>query len=240
MGKYRVLSTKSLEPSLVEIAKQNDIEIIEQAFISIEPRRNEEIFNTILEIAKVKKAYIVLTSANAVDALKNYVAAYDGQVDWKVFCLSGKTKQAIQGVKFLEKNIIGEAKDASELANKIIESGINEIVFFCGNKRRDELPSILENANIKVREVVLYETLDAGTKVDAQFDAILFFSPSGVHSFFSVNKLTSHAICFAIGATTAAAVAIFTNNETVVCLKPDPETMIEQVIQHFKEKSAVN
>lgn len=240
MGKYRVLSTKNLEPSLVEIAKRNDIEIIQQPFISVKPNSNEETINTILEIAKAKKAYIVLTSANAVHALSNYMAAYDGEVDWKLFCLSGKTKQAIQRVEFLKRNIIGEAERASALAKKIIESDVNEIVFFCGDKRRDELPSILKNAHIKVKEVIIYETLETGTKMDEHLDAILFFSPSGVQSFFSANKLPHYAICFAIGATTAAVIASFTNNETVVCSEPNPEAMMEQVIQHFKQKSAVN
>jgi len=33
MVKYKVLSTKKLDPSLVEQAKKNNIEIIEQEFI---------------------------------------------------------------------------------------------------------------------------------------------------------------------------------------------------------------
>jgi len=57
---------------------------------------------------------------------------------------------------------------------------------------------------------------------------------------FSVNKLTATTICFAIGATTATSIGTFANNEVVICSKPNPEAMMEQVIQHFKEKSAVN
>jgi uroporphyrinogen-III synthase len=236
MAKYKVLSTKTLEPSLFEQAKQSNIEIIEQEFISVRPIWTPETLNAILELIKGGKNYIALTSVNAVDVLSDYFAVCNGySVDWKIFCLSGKTKQAVQNAKFLEKNIIGEAKDASGLAKKIVESGVVEIIFFCGNKRRDELPMILKDANIKVQEVVLYETLETPVVVDNKFNAILFFSPSAVNSFFQKNLLNDQTVLFAIGDTTANEIKNFSKNKLIVSGYPDRENLLKEMITYFQD-----
>lgn len=241
MAKYKVLSTKKLEPSLVEQANQHNIEILEREFISIKPIWNQETFDRIIDFTRQKKFNIALTSANAVDALNSYMIAYDSYyvIDWGIFCLSGKTKQAVLNARFPEKNIIGEAKNASELAQKIIQAGANEIIFFCGNKRRDDLPNRLALANIKVHEVILYETVATPVVVDNDFDAVLFFSPSGVQSFFSSNELKQNTVCFAIGATTATSISTFTTNKIINSIAADPVMMVEEVIDHFKQKPAV-
>ena len=242
MAKYKVLSTKKLEPSLVEQAKQNDIEIIEQDFISVKSIWNQETFDRILGFINEKKLNIALTSANAVDALNSYMHVSDTYylVDWNIFCLSGKTKEAVLNALLLKKNIVGEAGNATELANRIIKKEVKEIIFFCGNKRRDELPTALKNVNIKVHEVVLYETTETPVVVKNDFDAILFFSPSGVQSFFSSNELSEDTVCFAIGKTTATSIATFTQNQIIKSQAPDPKLMVQEVIEHFKQKSAMS
>jgi uroporphyrinogen-III synthase len=239
MAKYKVLSTKKLEPSLIEYAKENGIEIIEQVFISIRPIRNQETFGKILRLINDKKLNIALTSANAVDVLNSYMYFGDTYyiVDWSIFCLSGKTKEAISNALLLKKNIVAEAGNATELARKVIKKGVKEIIFFCSNKRRDELPTALKNANIQVHEIVLYETTETPITVSHDFDAVLFFSPSGVQSFFSANELNEDTVCFAIGRTTATSIATFTQTEIVKSIAPDPKEMIEEVIKYFKQKS---
>lgn len=238
MTKFKVLSTKKLEPSLLEYAKENNIDIIEQDFISIRPIENPEIFDKITGLINDKKLNIVLTSANAVDILNSYMHVNDTYyvVDWNIFCLSGKTKQAIMNALLLKKNIVGEASNATELARQIIAKGIKEIIFFCSNIRRDELPTALRNANVKVEEIVLYETTETPTTLSHDFDAVLFFSPSGVQGFFSANELKQDCVCFAIGRTTATSIATFTQNTIVKSITPDPKEMIEEVIEHFKQK----
>lgn len=242
MAKHKVLSTKKLEPPLIELAKENGIEIIEQEFISIKPIRNQETYDRIIEFVNNKTQNIALTSANAVDVLNSYMHFSDTYlvVDWNIFCLSGKTKQAILNALLLRKNIVGEANDATELANKIIAKGVKEIIFFCSNKRREELPAALNKANIKVHEVILYETAETPVTVDKDFDAVLFFSPSGVQSFFSANELNEDSICFAIGRTTATSVATFTQNSIVKSTAPDPKKMVEELIEYFKHETTAD
>src|SRR5215213_1713498 len=119
MAKYKVLSTKKLDPLLIEQAKRNDIEIIEHEFISVKPvtgkEKWDEVFNYIQQ-----QAYIVFTSANAVEAIKKYLHPYINYnvIDWKIFCLSGKTKETIEAGADLSGSVIDTADNAVDLANK--------------------------------------------------------------------------------------------------------------------------
>ena len=239
MAKYKVLSTKKLEPSLLKQAREKDIEIIEQEFISVKPIRSPEKLKEIIRYAESGKQFIVFTSANAVEAVDKYMHVGDTYyvIAWKMFCLSGKTKQAILNAEFLEKDVICEAENATALAGKIIEQKVGQVVFFCGNKRRDELPSILRNAGITVHEVVVYETVETPVAVRDTIDGILFFSPSAVQSFFSVNQLKQDAVCFAIGQTTADSVVDYCDNKIIISESPSRETMLASVNFYFQNKA---
>jgi uroporphyrinogen-III synthase len=238
MAKYKVLSTKKLDPSLIEKAKVNDIYLVEKEFISIKPVWNKETYDRILTLAKQGQHHIVLTSANAVDVLNRYMVAEDElyAIGWKVFCLSGKTKKALQSAPFLKAEIVDEAESAASLAKKIIEREVKELIFFCGNKRREELPGLLKDAGIKLHEIVVYETEETPAVIEDAFDAILFFSPSGVQSFFTANELKKNTVCFAIGPTTSASITTFAQNKILSSIAPDPATLLDEVIEHFKNK----
>lgn len=234
MAKHKVLSTKKLESSLVEKALSAGIEIIEQEFIAIKPIWSEEKFQEIFPT--FKKSHVAFTSANAVAVADSYLHPNDTFYvpDWKIFCLSGKTKEAVLKSLVLPKTIVGEAANATALAEEIIRQNIQEIVFFCGDKRRDELPKKLQAASIVVQEVVVYKTIETASTVDVSFDAVLFFSPSAVQSFFSANQLNEGAVCFAVGYTTEHSILPFTNNKVITCIAPSQEEMIDELIHYFQ------
>jgi uroporphyrinogen-III synthase len=236
MVKHKVLSTKKLEPSLIEHANQKGIEIIEQEAIQIRPILTKEKWEELFHIIEDKKEFIVFTSSNAVFAVKKYLTDYINPfvTGWKIFCLSGKTKEALDEYLELFGSIIDTSENAKDLANKIITKEVSEVVFFCGNKRRDELPAVLNNAGIKVTEVVVYETIETPTAETKEMDAVLFFSPTAVESFFSVNELPEQTVCFAIGQTTAKSIADFTNNKIIVSELPRQETIIASVEFYFQ------
>lgn len=236
MAKHKVLSTKKLEPSLIEKAKENNIEIIEQEFISVKPIWSEEKFQEIFQF--FQKPYAVFTSANAVAVVDDYLHPHDTFyiLNWKIFCLSGKTKKAVLKTLILPKEVVGEAENASALAKKIIEQHVKEVVFFCGNRRREELPSILKDGGVVVHEVVVYENTETPIVVNDDFDAVLFFSPSAVQSFFSVNQLKKKTVCFAIGNTTKHSIAPFTNNQIITSIAPGQYETLEEVIEYFNKK----
>jgi uroporphyrinogen-III synthase len=62
----------------------------------------------------------------------------------------------------------------------------------------------------------------------------LFFSPSAANSFFSVNKLPTGIVCFAIGDTTAKIIAQHTTNKIVTSERPAQEVMMTDVARYFQ------
>jgi uroporphyrinogen-III synthase len=234
MLRFKILSTKQLEPLLIEKAKEFDIEISQQDFITIEKIWSEQKFNEIQ--GYLKKQYIAFTSANAVTILDEYLQAnHVDNVKWKIFCLAGKTKRAVMDAVVLKNDILEEGRNAGELAQKIIIQGIREIVFFCGDKRREDLPALLKHAGIKMDEVFLYTTKETPVKIDEEMDAILFFSPSAVNSFFTLNQPNKNTVCFAIGQTTADTISELTDHKVIISETPDQEKMLEMVSDYFRK-----
>jgi uroporphyrinogen-III synthase len=236
MARHKVLSTKKLEPSLIAQAKDNGIEITEQEAIKVNPILSIEKWHEIFHMVQSDKQFVVFTSRNAVLSLKKYVHEYINpfEVNWKIFSLSSKTREVLDQDLETFGTIVAVAEDSKALAQKIIETDTKEVIFFCGNKRRDELPEILRKASIKVHEVVVYETVETPILADDDYDAVLFFSPSAVQSFFSVNQLNNHTVCFAIGQTTADSIAAACNNKVFVGRSPRQELLLQEVINYFK------
>lgn len=234
MAKYKVLSTKKLKPSLVEQANEANIEIIEQEAIRVNPILSKEKWQDIFQIIENKKEFVVFTSSNAVHALEKYLNHYVNpfEIDWKIFSLSGKTKETLEDVSL--GTIIDTAENSNDLAQKIIENKVKEVTFFCGNKRREELPNLLRRAGIETYEVVVYETVQTPVPAIKNIDAVLFFSPSAVQSFFSINQLNKDVVCFTVGKTTADSVQHFTNNKIIICEQPSQEMMLAAVKTYFK------
>jgi uroporphyrinogen-III synthase len=235
MVKHKVLSTKKLEPLLVEQANQNGIEIIEQEFISVKPILSKEKQDEIMPWIQKEDLTVAFTSANAVEAVKLCLPKNDaGQpLNWNVFCISGRTKNAV--ATFIHPaRILATAEYGKDLAQKIIASGVKEIVFFCGTKRREELPVMLKNAGITVHEIIVYETVETPAAAIENIDGILFFSPSAVSSFFSANRLDANTVCFAIGHTTAEAIASFTDNTIITSEYTSQEMMLASLIKTYK------
>ena len=135
----------------------------------------------------------------------------------------------------MKNDILEEGRNAGELAQKIIIQGIKEIVFFCGDKRREDLPAMLKHAGIILHEVFLYRTIETPYKIEDEVDAVMFFSPSAVNSFFTLNQLNNHTVCFAIGQTTADTISEFTENKIIVCESPDQEKMIEKLGDYYRK-----
>ena len=242
MARHTVLSTKKISSFHVDEAAKNDIEIMEQAFIAVTPIISEEKTKEILAVVlEAGQQFVAFTSANAVETVKQQLRQGATWLipNWKVFCISEKTKEALHPFINAD-NIVATAAYGADLAQKIIENGVTEIVFFCGDKRRDELPQILKEAGINVREIIVYETVETPVVTTDKIDAILFFSPSAVQSFFTLNQLKNDTVCFAIGDTTAAAIADFTDNRIITSEATSVEIMMTAVTQYFKQKDISN
>jgi uroporphyrinogen-III synthase len=237
MSHYTVLSTKKLLPSLKKDAMEDGIAILEQEFINILPVLSDENISAVKNFTVIKDLTVVFTSSNAVENLLALLASSGisgTDLHWNIFCLQGLTQNTITS-KMTGCNILGNATDASSLARTIIDHGsVKKLVFFCGNKRRDELPDLLKARNIELQELVVYETLETPVTIPGPMDAVLFFSPSAVNSFFSANQIEKNTTCFAIGATTAKVIASYTGNKIISSTVPDQAVLMQTLRSYFQ------
>ena len=225
-----ILCTRPLEDSLIKKAKQKGIAIDMLSFIETEPIQNINVQQEV-EQALLQSATVVFTSMNAVDAVVNYKEEH--QPDWRIYCIGTTTNKLVKNY-FGEETIAGTANSAAELAELIAEDGYDEeVIFFCGDQRRDELPDILRNNDIEVNEIVVYQTIPVPQKVEKKYHGILFFSPSAVDSFFSNNKVAGQAVLFAIGNTTATAIKKYSNNKIIISNEPGKENLVGKMMEYF-------
>ncbi len=199
-----ILSTKILDDAILKQAAFENIVIECVPFIETKSIVNTALQQQINEAAK-KLEYAVFTSANAVKAVAENITV---QPVWQIFCISGATKDAV-AAHFGQCEIVAAENYGKDLAEKIIQHKISEVVFFCGSKRLNTIPDALKADNIQMKEVVVYETVLTPQKLEKSYNGILFFSPSAVESFFSVNSISEDVVTFAIGNTTAKALEKF-------------------------------
>lgn len=229
-AKLKILSTKALSREVVYKAGLQDILIDETPFITTAPINTDDLKKTLKGFLQ-QNITAVFTSKNAVQAFDQIVNA---EVPWKIFCIGQSTQKLVAKI-FGEEKISGIADNAAELSEVILQDKeIKKIIFFCGNQRREELPQKLTADAIEVEEIIVYETSETPQKLSRKaFDGILFFSPSAVKSFFSLNKINGQTQIFAIGKTTADAIHQHTNKDLIIAEVPSEEEMIEKVIAHF-------
>ena len=217
-SKKKILSTKKLSSVQKELLNNFIVDEIELIEIS---------FNPSIKLQNpIKNA--IFTSKNAILSIFNQFTASELQFE-NVYCVGDKTAQFLE-----EKNVkvTVKANSAEELADEILlNKNIEELYFFCGNLRRNELPEMLTENNIKVNEIEVYTTNFKPVKIKNTYDGVLFFSPSSVKSYLLKNTDTQ-SVAFCIGNTTASE-AIDDFENVFVADEPTVENVIESVNQYF-------
>ncbi len=226
--KLQILSTRPLNKQLIDRAAALNILIEEISFIETAIVENESIKIKIENYIQ-QNIPAIFTSMNAVNAVAKYIKQ---KPNWNIYCIGNTTKKLIQD-HFGANSIDGTSANAAELAEVIISEGLKQIVFFCGNQRRDELPVKLKAKNIIVDELIVYNTIETPVMLNKKYNGILFFSPSAVNSFFSVNKVDLKTQLFAIGKTTAVAIQQFSSNNVIISNSPTKEDLVKQMIEYY-------
>lgn len=217
--KASVLSTRKLTRGQRELLLNAGIGLVEKDFISIVP-----IEFTLENLPR----NLIFTSQNTVTIFDNHFKA-GRPVDRNIFCVGEKTAALLSEKGY---SVRESADYGAELAQIIVEKyKEEEFMFFCGKKRNPDLPEILLQNNIYFTEKHIYDTLFTPTKIDRIFEGVLFYSPSGVKSYYTENG-HSESTVFCIGTTTAAEAEKYTSR-IVLATKPTIENVIVQVIRHF-------
>lgn len=228
-AKPHIVSTRILSPDLIDTLTQNGLEVYEHDFIQTQIELPQNISRN-----KIHQ-HIVCTSKNSIAAWLMIVDVFKLNKDAHfLYCLEGGSKEK---AKQHQLKIAGTAPDATSLAKKIVADQIKVVTFLCGNRRRDELPTILLQNKIKMEEIVVYKTVFNSIKVEGPIDAVLFFSPSGVESFLKLNS-NIDVPAFCIGETTAAYATQSGFKKLHIAEQSSSKAVIKSVIDIFKTSNA--
>lgn len=229
-----ILSTRNLNHGLIQKAGLQHIKVESISFIENIPDVSAEVAEEIKHFA-AQNIVAVFTSIHAVEVVKSELP--DITPLWEIFCTGGATKEALLEI-FDEPAIAGTAKNASGLAEKILQhADLKQVVFFCGKQRLNDLPETLQKAGIKVTEVVVYQTVGTPVTISKQYQGVLFFSPSAVHSFFSTNTIPVSVVLFSIGRTTTATIESYCSNKVITSQWPGEANLIELVTAYFQSNN---
>jgi uroporphyrinogen-III synthase len=146
---------------------------------------------------------VILTSPRAAKVFANLADPADWQ-HRRVFVVGSGTAELVRRSGFEAE--AEESGTGSALAEYILTryTDAKPLLFLAGNRRRPELFDRLTTAELRVKEVTVYETeVDSFDVSGLRTDWIVFFSPSGVDSIAVGDDLVEFKIA-AIGETTAA------------------------------------
>jgi uroporphyrinogen-III synthase len=223
-----VLSTRQLDKELIQKAAAQGINIDCRAFIHTHSIDSADLRKDVNTLA-TQNITVVFTSYNAVKA----VALMVHEVNWDVYCISGRTENAVRN-QLKGAKIKASTANAKELVAKIAKDNITEVLFFSGDMRLPDLPDGLNANSVNVKEIVVYHTKLTPVEIEKKYDGIAFFSPSAVQSFFTNNQLTEDVPCFTIGSTTASALKAY-KNPAVLSPSADAAAMVDTIIQYYKK-----
>lgn len=217
-----ILSTKTLSAEQRQFFLEADLDLLEQDFIEIE--------NNNFELNNIKDN-LIFSSQNAILSLMN-------QPDWEkfknknVFCVGIKSKELLEQNGFKVDVYMDYASELAEIITLIYNK--ESFTFFSGNLRKETLPKALKAAKIDFNEIEVYQTKLAPFKIskEEKFNGILFFSPSGVESFLTNNKIKDE-ICFCIGETTAETLKNNKIKNIVIAESPTIDDVIAEVIEYY-------
>ncbi len=226
-----ILITRPVNESLLNKMKLKGFDVDIIPFIETKIIRTKEVETEIENVLKLNTA-VVFTSMNAVDAVAEHLQTT--KPNWKIYCIGNTTKILIEKY-FGSASIAATADDATALAKKIIANNEKaEVYFFCGDKKRNELPGLLKKNKITLNEIEVYTTSIIQHTIEKNYDAVLFFSPSAVDGFFKNNSVKQEAVLFAIGNTTADEIKKFASNKIIVSDKPGKENLVEKTVSFFE------
>jgi len=216
----RLLSTKKLSKSQTELILNAGFSYVEYDAIHIEPIEFDA-------PQQIKNA--IFTSQNSVQT----VLSKNIQIE-SCFCVGSKTKLLLEENGL---NVVKTTQNASDLGVFLQKNYQNEeFYFFCGTMRRDEIPKAIFDSKNTLFEVKTYKTALNLVNFDQKWDGILFFSPSGVQSYFKQNSDNLNnikSIAFCIGKTTESEAKKYVSN-TIKANTPTIESVIAKAFKTLK------
>ena len=219
-GYKSILSTRILEATLLQEAEENGVKIDCIPFIDIQYKSITDIHQQLSQLSP--RDIFIFTSQHAVNAAFEIVKDLNNAT----YCISGATRQALEQSLL---TIEASADYAADLV-KLMEMDENRnYILFCGNKRMPTIPRFLQQQGLHLLEVICYDNFASPHKVLPFYEGVMFYSPSGVESYFTLNQAAQHQKYYCIGTTTANAVGKYSKGNIIVAEKPGIPEMIQKI-----------
>jgi uroporphyrinogen-III synthase len=251
----RVVITRAEAQSVALAAalKSQGAEVISLPLIQILPPQDFAPFDSALR-GLANFDWIIFTSQNAVSAFADRLATLG--IDFRAQKPAGKIaavgKATADAAHQFGFNVahIGQGGTAAALVYELAsELSGNRVLLPRSDRAASELVPRLQKFGAAVTEVIAYRTADtasidpAGREAVATSDAILFFSPSAVHSFAvlqkssALNPLTDTVVIGAMGPVTSVAL----RNSGLRCdfqaSEPSVDEIVATLAVHFEKIS---
>ena len=227
---FTLLSTRPLDAASMAAMQQAGVSVDVAECIRTIAVQDASLTQQVQALA-AQQRLVIFTSMNAVEAVAPMLQGL--QPVWQIACIGQTTLQLVQQ-HFANSKVVATGSDALDLAKQIVALPAKDgAVFFCSNIRRHELPDYLQQHGVPLQELVVYHTHEVPLHMNKPYDAVLFFSPSAVRSFFAVNSVPHTTALFAIGSTTAQALQTAGYSNIVVANAAGKEAMIETFLNWY-------
>ena len=184
------MSTKKLSKKMKLAFNKNNITIIEIPMIKT-VRVN-------FVWPKIQEG-IIITSSSALKSIVKHPSYYNLKKH-PFFCVGSYTKKRLSELGLNVEECEASSKDlALKIGDKYSKKKFN---YFCGKQRLKTIEIFAKKNNIDIKISEVYETFEIRKKIKEKFDGIIFFSPSAVRSYVSLNSLNTQKV-FSWGQTTA-------------------------------------
>ena len=189
-----------------------------------------KIFPLKVEAFDLKNKSLIFTSVNAVESFfENKFVPNENFTEKnfnKIYAVGLKTKKALREKGFGTFKVMKNAKD---LADFIIDNSAKEkFLHFCGDLALNILNKALPLQNISYQKIVVYETKLIYPTISTNYDAVCFFSPSGVRSFAKFNSLEDKQL-FSIGQTTENELKKLTKNKIITSKESNLDDLLQLI-----------
>ena len=220
------MSTASLPFDRIRnIPASVDIQVI--PFIEVIQRPGVELMPVVTAYGS-EKLNVIFTSAHAVKFVSGWLKQ---KPEWTIYCIRNETRIAVLNW-FGPEVTCKFASNALFLSRLMISEGVQKALFFCGDQRLDILPDNLRSNGIDLNELVVYDTRLKPVKLKEPPEIILFFSPTAVRSFFSMNEISSGTTVMAMGTTTAAALRQYTEHPVIISPEADKTYVFNMALDY--------
>lgn len=186
----------------------------------------------------LKNKSLIFTSVNAVESFfENKFLPNENFTEKnfnKIYAVGLKTKKALREKGFGTYKVTKNAKDLSDF---IIENSAKEkFLHFCGDLALNILNKSLPLQNIAYQKIIVYETKLIYPTISTNYDAVCFFSPSGVRSFAKFNSLEDKQL-FSIGQTTENELKKLTKNNIITSKESNLDDLLQLIsAEDLKQK----